>query len=56
MLFPESEILAVMAGFFLFCVMNCCRFTDAQFAEHMDLDESGDIFVLQSGARQHRYC
>ena len=53
-LFPESEILAVMAGFFLFCVMNCCRFTDAQYAEHMELDDSGDIFVLHSGTRQHK--
>ena len=47
-LFPESEILAVMAGFFLFCMMNCYRFTDAQYAEHMDLDVSGDVFILQS--------
>ena len=54
MLFPESAVLAVMAGFFLFCTMNCCRFTDAQYAEHMDLDVSGDIYTLQSGTRQHK--
>ena len=53
-LFPESEILAVMSGFFLFCTLNCCRFTDAQYAERMELDDSGDIFVLHSGTRQHK--
>ena len=26
-------VLSVMAGFFLFCVLNCCRFSDAQWAE-----------------------
>ena len=53
-LFPESEVLAVMAGFFLFCIMNCCRFTDAQYAEHMELDDSGSLYILHSGTRQHK--
>ena len=53
-LFPESEVLAVMSGFFLFCTLNCCRFTDAQYAERMELDDSGDIFVLHSGTRRHK--
>ena len=53
-LFPESEVLAVMAGFFLFCIMNCCRFTDAQYAENMELDDSGSLYILHSGTRQHK--
>ena len=53
-LFPESEVLAVIAGFFLFCIMNCCRFTDAQYAENTELDDSGSLYILHSGTRQHK--
>ena len=27
---PSCPTIGIMAGFFLFCVLNCCRFNDAQ--------------------------
>ncbi len=47
-------VLSVMAGFFLFCVLNCCRFSDARWAERMGLDSTGKVFVLQSGTQKHK--
>ena len=29
---PSVPTLSAMAGFFMFCVMNCCCFSDAQWA------------------------
>ena len=49
---PAVPTLSVMAGFFMFCVMNCCRFSDAQWAQHMELDSTGSAFVLQSGTQK----
>ena len=51
---PSCEILGVMAGFFLFCVYNCCRFSDAQNAASLDLDDDGGVVVLHSGTHQHK--
>ena len=51
---PAVPTLSVMAGFFMFLIMNCCRFSDAQWAERMDLDSSGAEFVLQSGTQKHK--
>ncbi len=51
---PSVPTLSVMAGFFMFCVMNCCRFSDAQWAQHMELDSTGSVFVLQSGTQKHK--
>lgn len=51
---PTCEILGVMAGFFLFCIYNCCRFSDAQNAASLDLDVDGGVVVLHSGTHQHK--
>ncbi len=51
---PSCAVLGIMAGFFLFCVYNCCRFSDAQNAEHISLDESDGLVVVHSGTRQHK--
>ena len=41
-----------MAGFFLCCVMNCCRFNDAQFAENLTLDQTEGTVILHAGTCQ----
>ena len=51
---PELPVLGILAGFFLFCVMNCCRFNDAQFAENLTLDETDDTVILHAGTCQHK--
>ena len=51
---PTCAILGVIAGFFLFCLYNCCRFSDAQNAQSMELDTAEDLVVLQSGTHQHK--
>ena len=51
---PASPVLSIMAGFFLFCVMNCCRFNDAQFAENLQLDRTEDTVILHAGTCQHK--
>lgn len=51
---PASPVLSIMAGFFLFCVMNCCRFNDAQFAENLTLDVTDDTVILHAGTCQHK--
>ena len=56
-LFPESEILAVMAGFFPFCVMNCCSFTDAQLQSTWNLMTAETYLcctVVQGNTRRRR--
>ena len=44
----------MIAGFFVFCVYNCARFSDAQNAEDMKLDEARGFCVLHAGARRHK--
>ena len=51
---PSSPVLSIMAGFFLFCVMNCCRFNDAQFAENLTLDQTEGTVILHAGTCQHK--
>ena len=51
---PSSPVLGIMAGFFLFCVMNGCRFNDAQFSENLTLDQKEDTVILHSGTCQHK--
>ena len=51
---PASPVLSIMAGFFLFCVANCCRFNDAQYAENLELDRTEDTVILHAGTCQHK--
>ena len=51
---PTCPVLGVMAGFFLFCVYNCLRFSDAQNAESLGLDSAVDLVVLHSGMQQDK--
>lgn len=51
---PASPVWSIMAGFFLFCVMNCCRFNDAQFAENLTLDKTEGTVILHAGTCQHK--
>ena len=51
---PSSPVLSIMSGFFLFCVMNCCRFNDAQFAENLTLDQTEDTVILHAGTCQRK--
>ena len=51
---PSCPTLGIMAGFFLFCVMNCCRFSDAQAASQLDLDVTDGLVVLHSGTYQRK--
>ena len=51
---PSCAVLGIMTGFFLFCVYNCCRFSDAQNAEHISLGETDGLVVVHSGTRQHK--
>ncbi len=51
---PTCAILGVIAGFFLFCLYNSCRFSDAQNAQSMELDTAEDLVVLHSGTHQHK--
>ena len=51
---PSCPTLGILAGFFLFCVMNCCRFNDAQSSTRLDLDETDGLVVLHSGTYQHK--
>ena len=51
---PSSPVLSIMSGFFLFCVMNCCRFNDAQFAENLTLDQAEDTVILHAGTCQRK--
>ena len=51
---PSCPVIGIMAGFFLFCVLNCCRFSDAQFSTALQLDDTDGFVVLHSGTYQHK--
>ena len=51
---PSSPTLGILAGFFLFCIMNCCRFNDAQYSARLDLDSTDGLTILHSGTYQHK--
>ena len=51
---PSCPVIGIMAGFFLFCVLNCCRFNDAQFSTALQLDNTDGFGVLHSGMYQHK--
>ena len=43
---PSSPTLGILAGFFLFCIMNCCRFNDAQYSARLDLDSTDGLLSV----------
>ena len=51
---PACPAIGIMAGFFMFCVMNCCRFNDAQNSTELQLDNTDGFVVLHSGTFQHK--
>ena len=51
---PSCPTIGIMAGFFLFCVLNCCCFNDAQSSTALQLDNTDGFVVLHSGTYQHK--
>lgn len=50
---PDNT-LAIMAGFFMFCLTTCCRFSDAQNAVAFDIDQEGNRPLINSGILKHK--
>ena len=44
----------IIAGFLLFAMSTCSRFSDAQFAEQLELDEENGVCLIMAKTRVHK--
>lgn len=44
----------IIAGYLLFCLMACCRFSDPMYASDWQISESGSIVLIEAKTRVHK--
>ena len=55
LLLESSDMFTiVVTGFLLFCITNCARWSDAQNATNMQIDDSGARAIVEAGTCKHK--